>query len=187
MKKDFEKGTKVCSKCKRELPISEFNKNKRTSDGLSSRCRECSRKETLECYNKKPKLFRNKTAKDARYKSNLDKINKCRKARVPCDSDKYYSMLVWVDKENTNSMTRDEYSKMYHREWNRQQRMAVSGRETKRFKNEKDKLMFLFCFDLERMLKDNVYYNSNKNKKYITKWWKGEIKHWTVNDGIWKE
>lgn len=30
MKADFEKGTKVCSKCKRELPISEFGKNKAT-------------------------------------------------------------------------------------------------------------------------------------------------------------
>lgn len=42
-------------------------------------------------------------------------------------------------------------------------------------------------FDLEQMLKDNVYCRSGKNRKYITKWWKGEIRHWTVNDGIWKE
>jgi hypothetical protein len=37
------------------------------------------------------------------------------------------------------------------------------------------------------MLKDNVYNNSGGCRKYITKWWKGEIRHWTVNDGIWKE
>ena len=28
MKADFEKGTKVCSRCGRELPISEFTKEK---------------------------------------------------------------------------------------------------------------------------------------------------------------
>lgn len=22
---------------------------------------------------------------------------------------------------------------------------------------------------------------------YITKWWEGEIRHWTVKDGVWKE
>lgn len=47
--------------------------------------------------------------------------------------------------------------------------------------------IFLFDFDLEQMLKDNVYLSSSRGKQYITKWWKGEIRHWTVNDGIWKE
>lgn len=47
--------------------------------------------------------------------------------------------------------------------------------------------IFLFDFDLEQMLKDNVYYNYGKCKIYIEKWWDGEIRHWTVNDGIWKK
>ena len=29
--------------------------------------------------------------------------------------------------------------------------------------------------------------DKQKNKYYITKWWQGEIRHWTVKDGIWKE
>lgn len=33
MKADFEKGTKVCSKCKKELPIEMFSNDKNTSDG----------------------------------------------------------------------------------------------------------------------------------------------------------
>lgn len=41
MKADFEKGTKVCSKCKRELPISEFGKNKATKDGFICSCKKC--------------------------------------------------------------------------------------------------------------------------------------------------
>lgn len=34
MKADFEKGTKICSKCKRELPIEMFNKDKIQKDGF---------------------------------------------------------------------------------------------------------------------------------------------------------
>lgn len=46
---------------------------------------------------------------------------------------------------------------------------------------------FLFDFDLEQMLKDGVYVTEGGKNKYITKWWDGEIRHWTVNDGIWKK
>lgn len=35
---------KVCKKCGRELPISEFNKDKHRKDGLDYRCRECNKK-----------------------------------------------------------------------------------------------------------------------------------------------
>lgn len=45
MKADFEKGTKVCSKCKRELPISEFHKNRSEPDGLNAYCKICALEE----------------------------------------------------------------------------------------------------------------------------------------------
>lgn len=35
--------TKVCPKCGRELPTSEFNKSSKNKDGLQSWCRECQR------------------------------------------------------------------------------------------------------------------------------------------------
>lgn len=41
MEADFKKGTKVCSKCGRELPISEYYKESRRKDGLSLYCKEC--------------------------------------------------------------------------------------------------------------------------------------------------
>lgn len=68
-------------------------------------------------------------------------------------------------------------------EYNRQVYCAIRGYIGKIQPSEH----FVFDFDLEQMLKDNVYCRSGKNRKYITKWWKGEIRHWTVNDGIWKE
>lgn len=41
VKANFETGLKICGRCKRELPISEFSKDKSKSDGLNSRCKEC--------------------------------------------------------------------------------------------------------------------------------------------------
>lgn len=41
MKADFEKGTKICSKCRKELPLDSFHKNKSQSDGLNCYCNEC--------------------------------------------------------------------------------------------------------------------------------------------------
>ena len=35
------KTTKVCTKCKRELPVSSFGPNKRSSDGLKVYCKDC--------------------------------------------------------------------------------------------------------------------------------------------------
>ena len=41
MKANFETGLKICSSCKRELPIENYNKCKTTNDGLCYKCREC--------------------------------------------------------------------------------------------------------------------------------------------------
>lgn len=34
-------GTKICTGCGRDLPLSAFNKTKNSKDGLQSTCREC--------------------------------------------------------------------------------------------------------------------------------------------------
>lgn len=57
MEADFKKGTKVCSKCGRELPISGFYKNKRRKDGLNSSCKDCDNKQkkaSIEKYKDDP-------------------------------------------------------------------------------------------------------------------------------------
>lgn len=43
-----ESKTKVCSKCGRELPQSEFYKKSDSKDGLQSRCKECAIKSSSE-------------------------------------------------------------------------------------------------------------------------------------------
>lgn len=41
--------TKVCHKCGRELPLSEFHKKSSAKDGLQPLCKECSNKMASEC------------------------------------------------------------------------------------------------------------------------------------------
>ena len=41
--------TKVCHKCGRELPLSEFHKKSSAKDGLQPLCKECSNKIASEC------------------------------------------------------------------------------------------------------------------------------------------
>jgi hypothetical protein len=48
--KDME-TTKICSKCGRELPLSEFNKDRTRKDGLQTYCKDC-RKQYMKQYNK---------------------------------------------------------------------------------------------------------------------------------------
>lgn len=43
MKANFETGLKICSKCRRELPLSFFYKRERYNDGLDLQCIECRR------------------------------------------------------------------------------------------------------------------------------------------------
>ena len=39
MKADFEKGTKICCRCKKELPLDMFYKDKSRNDGLCCCCK----------------------------------------------------------------------------------------------------------------------------------------------------
>ena len=45
-----DETTKVCAKCRRELPLSEFTKNKSRRDGLQNWCKSC-RKEYDKIWN----------------------------------------------------------------------------------------------------------------------------------------
>lgn len=221
MKADFEKGTKVCPKCKMELPISEFGKHKATKDGLRCYCKKCEsrrardyvksekgkrkRKEyySLEYVKEKARKQGNKikntfsgTERNCRGKSHIVKRDyelteeqlqkrelqrKCHNTRNKKES--VYGLLVWYDGQLSN-LDKREYKKIMDREYFRQRNCAIRGYIGKKKPSEH----FLFDFDLEQMLKDNVYISCGKDKKYyITKWWDGEIRHWTVNDGIWKK
>lgn len=57
MKADFEKGTKVCSKCKKELPIEMFSKCKSNNDGLERSCKQCNKAYCKKYNNKMSNTF----------------------------------------------------------------------------------------------------------------------------------
>lgn len=209
MKADFEKGTKVCSRCKRELPISEFRKNKGANDGLNHYCRKCE----IEYGKEYGKTEKGKEKRKDTAKRNNDK-NKNTFGRVGCkrgnngivkrdyelteqqlarrnkqrEMRKHKTkrvnpqgLLIWYDGK-LDDMTSEEYKKIMMREYAIQRACAIRGYIARKQPSEH----FLFDFDLEQMLKDNVYHNHGKCRIYIEKWWDGKIRHWTVNDGVWK-
>ena len=61
MKADFEKGTKICSRCKKELPIEMFCNDRSKVDGLYNLCKQCEKKYKDETQN----TFRGELEKNA--------------------------------------------------------------------------------------------------------------------------
>lgn len=188
MKADFEKGTKICSKCKRELPIEMFYKDRTKSDGLYTYCKDCDRiKDIRNTFCRIGHLRGNNGMLKRDYELSVNQLKKRennRKRRPYNKSISPHGILIWYDYKLDN-LTVKEYKRLMGIEYKRQKRCAILGRIGRTNPSEH----FLFDFDLEQMLEDNTYTSGSKSngREYITKWWKGEIRHWTVNDGIWKE
>lgn len=216
MKADFEKGTKVCSRCKKELPIEMFTKNKNCIDGMNCYCKYCSskkrkkyykenkskikmryKKQRKEYFDKTVNTFGGTSGEIKRGRSNIlkrdyeltkEELERRKRSRERRKQKHKRTngkgILIWYD-EKLNELDYKTYYKIYNREYMNQRNCAIRGYIGKKKPSEH----FLFDFDLEQMLKDNIYclVNNGKHKKYITKWWDGEIRHWTVNDGIWKK
>ncbi len=86
---------KKCTKCKKEKEISDFHKHKKTKDGLSCRCKECSLEDKREYYkNNKDKV---KDGVKKYREENIDKV----KERVKNHYEKNRDSLL-------------EYKKKYH-------------------------------------------------------------------------
>ena len=192
MKTDFEKGTKVCSRCKRELPISEFSKDKSSKDGLQYCCKKCKKVSQKAYLDKNTNTFGRAGHKRGNFttmkrdyeltEQQLARRNKQReRKKYKTKRTNPHGILVWYDGK-LNNITTEEYTKVMSREYNIQKICAIRGYIARKQPSEH----FLFDFDLEQMLKDNTYYSSHGNRKYIEKWWDGTIRHWTVNDGVWK-
>ena len=194
MKADFEKGTKVCSKCKKELPINEFGKDKKNKDGLNNQCKNCKNKyqkniskanndKTMNTFGRTG----NKRGCSGMLKRDyelteeqLQRRNYCRHIRkIKRVKLNPQGILIWYS-GLLDDLSSKEYKKILEREYKRQKYCAIRGY----IGIVKPSEHFLFDFDLEQMLKDNV---CDGNGKCIHKWWKGEIRHWTVNDGVWKD
>lgn len=64
-----ESKTKVCLKCGRELPLSEFYKKLTSKDGLQSYCKHCSSQSSVESARKKREIAQANKIEDERIES----------------------------------------------------------------------------------------------------------------------
>lgn len=202
MKADFEKGTKICSRCKKELPIDMFGKDKTGSDNLNCYCKQCAKEYYKQYYEKnKKKMIEHNVSKQSifgrkgrergnsgvlkrDYELNEEQIKRREYNRKRKNSKKAKSqgIMIWYSGKLNNLDSKD-YAKQMNREYYRQKYCAIRGYVGRTQMSEH----FIFDFDLEQMLNDNVYYKVGKNRIYMVRWWEGNIRHWTVKDGIWKE
>lgn len=89
--------TKRCYRCGKELPLSEFYKDKDKKDGLNVRCKECE-KERVKDWKKNNPLKVNEMQKKY-YEANKDKIKE--------------SAINW-QKDNSNRIKRSIKRKFFH-------------------------------------------------------------------------
>lgn len=188
MKADFEKGTKVCSRCKKELPIEMFYRDKQRSDNLYVYCKKCSGEYDKKIHDKTRNTFGrncNKRGNNGKLKRDYELTEEqlsrreCKRKKENRKKSKEHGVLVWYS-GNLEKIDSMEYERSLIREYSIQRDCAIRGYVGRKEPSEH----FLFDFDLEKMLKDKVKYN---NRKPMQRWWKGNIRHWTVKDGIWKE
>ena len=82
MEANLETQTKVCSHCKRELPVTEFYTSVSTKDGYRTQCKECAKQSSLE------------TAKRRREQNKI-----AREAMTELKQDKSYRKLTLAEKK----------------------------------------------------------------------------------------
>lgn len=118
----MENETKICSKCGKELPLSEFNKCKRNKDGLQYKCKDCQKKhmgqyravnsERLKQYSKQHDKQRYSTIEGYAYNTRHNNLREDRKyGRIAADEDPLAPLEYYI----WGIQQRDFYDgKQYH-------------------------------------------------------------------------
>jgi 7-carboxy-7-deazaguanine synthase len=102
MRANFEKGTKICPKCRKELPLESFRKNKNQSDGLSIHCKECHGKMNKKYRQSEQGRISQKKARQKRRKLGIEsKYEKKRRER-----DEFYRIRVCLRSRLSSAVTK---------------------------------------------------------------------------------
>ena len=108
-----------------------------------------------------------------------DQIEKATKDRLQHNRSKQKLYGVMIEcSEYAKQLPTHLYLRERDKAYKRQQYRAFTGS-----KSNNEEYDFLYDFDLERMYKDGFTFKGKK----MQKWWTGEIKHWTVKDGVWRD
>ena len=95
--------TKICNRCKAELDVSKFHKNKANKDGLNNRCAKCTVEYNNERYRKNDSL--------KIYQRNYARVNKTRLKKYGLTIEKYQEML---DRQNNAcAICKKEFGQVY--------------------------------------------------------------------------
>jgi len=96
---------KICSKCRVEKPLSEFYPHKKHSLGVSSACKECTRRYAKESYYARP----NKKISGYKYRKSL-RGAETRKRYVQTAEYKFNRWRYWIKSEY--NLTPEQYDKL---------------------------------------------------------------------------
>lgn len=138
--------TKICNKCGRELPISEFSKNKSKKDGLQSHCKECGKHYYKQWYTE------NKEALAERKKQYYTENKEARKQY----SKQYYTEHA------------DE-RKQYKKQWYTKNKEAISEYRKQWYTENKERIKQYYQENKEAMAEYQKQWRT-ENKEYQNQW-----------------
>lgn len=124
--------TKVCPKCGRELPLSDFNNNRSKKDGRAIQCRDCCKEYNKEYYEK------NKEKRKEYLAKNKEKIKEQRKEYRAKNKEKIKEKRKEYNKEY--SIKNKEKIEEYQKEYRKENKEKLKEREKEYREKNKEKI-----------------------------------------------
>lgn len=122
--------------------------------------------------------YKGRTRKEQLTENQRKRRKEDRNAHPSINSEiKGYGVLEYVS-EYAKSLPYAKYVRERDKAYKRQMYRAFVG--TQGSMKETD---FVYDIDLQKMLECGYQFRGET----ITKWWEGEIRHWTVRDGVWRK
>ena len=142
--------TKICSKCKKELPLEKFSKNKCQKDGLCNQCKDCIKDNYIRDRDK------NRGKNKEYYLKNKDRISQYSKEKYQRDKEKIKQKRkdYYRDKIKNGSEETKEQIRKVQRENYKNNREKIREYQNKWYGEHKE----------EYRKKHSEYYFKNKDK-----------------------